>query len=65
MNAPVPDKVPCLYFGNLQPSEPQYKSGQSLGLAPKPLYDREIFHDATQPRVAEALCPSRCPPSGP
>jgi hypothetical protein len=49
MNMPNPDKVPYLYFGNLLPSEPQYRSGLFLGLALKPLHDKEIFHDAAQP----------------
>jgi SAM-dependent methyltransferase len=38
-----------IYFGNLLPQEPQYKSGLFHGLALKPRFDRDILHDARSP----------------
>ncbi|RNJ61508.1 MAG: class I SAM-dependent methyltransferase [Porphyrobacter sp. IPPAS B-1204] len=35
-----------VYFGNLFPHEPQYESGQFVGLALTPRFDRDIPHDA-------------------
>ena len=35
-----------IYFGNLFPHEPQYRSGRFLGLALSPRFDRDIAHDA-------------------
>lgn len=37
-----------MYFGNLFPSEPQYKSGLFYGLALHPQFDRDIPHDAAK-----------------
>jgi SAM-dependent methyltransferase len=38
-----------IYFGNLFPNEPQYKSGLFYGLAMFPEFDRDILHDAKSP----------------
>lgn len=35
-----------IYFGNLLPDEPQYKSGLFYGLALIPRFDKDILHDA-------------------
>jgi len=35
-----------VYFGNLFPHEPQYRSGRFVGLALQPQFDRDIPHDA-------------------
>lgn len=38
-----------VYFGNLFPNEPQYKSGKFVGLALSPKFDRDVLHDARHP----------------
>ncbi len=43
-----------VYFGNLFPNEPQYKSGKFCGLALTPRFDRDIPHDARSPMQFEA-----------
>jgi len=44
----MPD-ISYLYFGNLFPGEPQYKSGTFHGLALREKFDKDIAHDARKP----------------
>jgi len=44
----IPD-ISYLYFGNLFPQEPQYRSGKFHGLALSARFDRDIAHDARNP----------------
>lgn len=43
---PTATDITYLYFGNLYPHEPQYKSGLFHGLALVAEFDRDIAHDA-------------------
>lgn len=51
MNSAEARGTKYVYFGNLFPEEPQYRSGLFHGLALHPRFDRDIPHDARRPMV--------------